>query len=119
MEEEISLEMLDEMVNDFIRRSKIRYSAEQVYEVMARSKTLILRDGFMSLDIGRDECHVLFMYIRPGAKLLPYFEFAVEDIARHLGCKVIRFLSRRTPEAIMRTRSGYKPVSIMYEKELR
>lgn len=118
MDEAVSLEMLDDMVQDFIRRSKIRYTADQVYDIMGKNKTLILRDGFISLYVDSQECQVLFMYIRPGANLLPYFEFAAEDIARHFGCKYIRFLSRRKPKTIMRTRPGYRPVSIMYEKEL-
>ncbi len=116
---EVSPERIHKMILDFVKRSKVRYTSEQVAETMASGKTLILEDGFMTLDIYQDELHVLLMYIRPGADLLPVFEYAAEDIARHCGCRVIRFLSRRKPGAIVRTRPGYKPVAIMYERELR
>lgn len=109
---------VEQMIADFIRRSKTRYTAAQIRDTMARCPTLVVDDGFLVLDIYQDECHVLYMYIRPGINLLPLFEFVTEDVARHFGCKVIRFISRRRPEAITRTRPGYRPCAILYEREL-
>lgn len=110
---------VDGMIEDFIKRSGTRYTVSQIRETMAKCPTLVLDDGFLVLDIYQDECHVLYMYIRPGANLLPFFEFVAEDVARHYGCKVLRFISRRKPAAIMRMRPGYRPCAILYEKELR
>lgn len=107
------------MVADLAKRGRLRHTPEQIKETMSRFHTIVLEGGILSLDIFLDECHVLYMYIRPGKKLLPFFEYLTEDIARHYGCRVIRFLSRRKPESIMRTRPEYRPCSIMYEKELR
>lgn len=109
---------LDAMIGDFIKRGKLRYTVEQIKETMAAGLTLVLDDGFLVLDVFQDECHVLHMYIRPGAVLLPLFEFVAENVARRFGCRVIRFISRRKPAAITRLRPGYRPCAILYEREL-
>lgn len=111
-------EKMNEMINDFIKRSKTRYGPQQILATMARCHTLVVEDGFLVLDVYQDECHVIFMYIRPGKNLLPLFELVTEEVARLHGCKVIRFISRRTPAAIARHRPGYRPNAILYEREL-
>jgi hypothetical protein len=118
IESNVSQEVFDAMVVDLVNRGRLRHTPEQVKDVMARCHTLAVDGGIMTLDFHLDECHVIYMYIRPGANLLPLFESIAEDVARHKGCRVIRFISRRKPESIMRTRPAYRPNAILYEKEL-
>lgn len=106
------------MIADFVRRSDVRQTAAQIRQTMTQCPTLVLEDGFLVLGIYQDECSVLYMYIRPGAKLLPLFEFVTEDVARYHKCRTIRFISRRTPRAIARTRPAYRPCATVYEREL-
>jgi hypothetical protein len=109
---------IDEMIEDFCRRSETRYTPERVREIMRDYISYATSDGFLVIGIVHDECHIILVYVRPGAKDVHLFAVAVEDIARQNNCRVIRFLSRRSARALQRSFPDYKPVATMYEKEL-
>jgi hypothetical protein len=107
---------IDEMIDDFCRRSDTRYTPERVRQIIADYISYATEDGFLVVGVVHDECHIILIYVRPGAKDVNLFAVMVEDIARQNGCRVIRYLSRRSARALQRSFPDYKPVATMYER---
>lgn len=108
--------MIDEMIADFLRRSRSRYTADQIKQALADNLSIVTDDGFICFNIVQDECYVLFAYARPGKDFQPFL-LAMEFYARRNGCKVIRFLTHRE-KAFQRRFKDYKPSARLFEKIL-
>lgn len=107
---------MDEIIIDFIRRSRSHYTVDQVKKTLQDNLSLITRDGFICFNIVQDECYILFCYTRPGVDVKPY-QYAAEFYAKKHGCKRIAFLTNRE-KAFQRKFKDYHPTARLFEKEL-
>lgn len=107
--------MID-MVTEFLRRSRSRYSPGQVKEALKDNLSIVTDDGFICFNIVQDECFVLFAYTRPGADFKP-FKLAMEFYARSHGCRYVKFTTKRE-KGFQKLLPDYHPAERVFEKEL-
>lgn len=107
---------VDSMINDFIHRSRSRYTVEQIKQALHDNLSLVTEDGFICFSIVQDECYILFCYARPGKDVRP-FQYAAEFYAKTHGCKTIAFLTSRE-KAFARKFKDYYPAERLFRKEL-
>lgn len=105
---------IDDMIADFCKRSKSRYTPDHIKQAMDENYSLVTEDGFICFAITQDECYCLFCYVRPGKDVKP-FQWAMETYAKQHGCKVVKFLTRRE-KAFQRKFKDYTPGARMFEK---
>ncbi|EAX47555.1 hypothetical protein TcarDRAFT_1290 [Thermosinus carboxydivorans Nor1] len=108
---------MDEMISDFLRRSRSRYTPEHIKQSLRDNLSIVTEDGFICFNIVQDECYILFCYVRPGKDVTP-FKLAVEAYAKAHGCRWIKFLTHRE-KAFARKFKDYHPTARLFEKELR
>ena len=108
--------MIDNLITEFLRRSRSRYSPEQIKEALRDNLSIVTEDGFICFNVVQDECYVLFAYTRPGKSFLP-FKMAMEFYARSHGCRFVKFITHRE-KAFERSFKDYKPTARMFEKRL-
>jgi len=108
--------MIDDMITDFINRSKSRYTADQVKQALADNLSIVNEDGFICFSIVQDECYTLFAYVRPGVSFKP-FQYAVELFAKTKGCKTSNFVTYRE-KAFARKFKDYRPGPRLFQKNL-
>jgi hypothetical protein len=111
---------MNNMIEDFIKRSKCRYSVEQVKEDLNNGFRLITDKGFLSMTIDGDELHVVHAYVVPGeAQLFQDFIKIAEITARQFNCRVVIFSTMR-PKGFSKLLGphGYKPVATVFGKEV-
>lgn len=107
---------MDEMISDFLRRSRSRYTPEQIKQALRDNLSIVTEDGFICFNIVQDECYILFCYVRPGKDVKP-FQYAAEFYAKQHGCKSIAFLTARE-KAFQRKFKDYHPAERLFRKEL-
>ncbi|MEM5795994.1 MAG: hypothetical protein AAGU23_06945 [Bacillota bacterium] len=111
---------MDELIQDFIKRSKCRYNVEQVKQDMENGFSLVVDKGFLNMTIDGDELHVVHAYVVPGeTRLFKDFIKIAEITARQFNCRVIIFSTMR-PKGFSKLLSphGYKQVATVFGKEV-
>ena len=107
---------LEEMFADFLRRSRRKFTPEQLITLLQNNHLILDEYSFIIYAVVFDEIRILQPYAARGHSVLPLGR-KLEDEARKAG---IRWISIETdrPKEFARLTRDYKPVSVVFQKEL-
>ena len=108
---------LDGMIEDYVRRAPGRYTAEEIREVIRNNHVLIGEGCFLVFAVVHRAIHILFPYAAKGRRIEPLGR-ELERVARAMGFERIKIITGRE-KAFGRKFPDYRPVGVVFEKELR